>query len=249
MRKRILLLLICILLAVGSFDASAYPEKPLTEEEALITSFKSTGAEVLESTISCWTKLNDKFLTIKQIEAEAAKVLNGINPDKTTVVKNIESGDRLNKVVLYGSKGNKSYNIAIESVKQETGGETYIVIDVSIDGSYKELDTERQNIAAAVQVDEDSINFSSCIIGTYKGKLTNSEKEKKTRLALQSINAKKVEGIENEELKSISAISHNVGGYIMSDQSRVNVQLAMRYSSYDDKTYIWIGTPLIPMEY
>ncbi|HNU80805.1 MAG TPA: YwmB family TATA-box binding protein [Bacillota bacterium] len=35
----------------------------------------------------------------------------------------------------------------------------------------------------------------------------------------------------------------------MSDEAKVNVQLAMRYSSYDDRTYIWIGTPLIPMGY
>jgi hypothetical protein len=249
MKKRILLLLICIMLAAASFDAAAYPVNTLTEEEALITSFESTGADVLESTISCWAKLNDRFFTIKQIEAEAAKALSSIDADRATAVKNIESGERLNKIVMYGSKENKTYNIAIESVKHETGGETYIVLDVSIDGSYKDLDAERQNIANAVQVDDSLMNFSSCIVGTFKGKLTDTEKDKKTRIALQSINAKKVEGIENEELKSISAISRNVGGYTMSDQARVNVQLAMRYSSYDDKTYIWIGTPLIPMEY
>lgn len=249
MKKRILLLLICALLAVGSFDAAAYPIKTLTEEEALITSFESTGADVLESTISSWAKLNDKFLTIEQLEALMTKVLSGINPDKATVVKNIESDDQLNKLLLYGSKGNKSYNIALESVRQEAGGETYIVVDVSMDKSYKDLKTEKQVIASAVQVGESSIHFSSCIIGTYKGKLPSAEADKKSRIALESINAKKVEGIDNEELKSISAFSSNVDGYIMSNQDRVNVQLAMRYSSYDDKTYIWIGTPLIPIEY
>ncbi|HYF84404.1 MAG TPA: YwmB family TATA-box binding protein [Clostridia bacterium] len=249
MKKRVLLLLVCILLTFGSFDAVANPIRKLTEEEALITSFESTGAEVLESTISCWTKLNDKFLTTKQIEAEMAKIVKRINPDKATAVKNLESSDQLNKIVFYGSKGNKAYNIAIESAKQGAGGETYIVADASMDKSYRDLAAERQNIANAIQVDEDSINFSSCIIGTYKGKLEERDAEKKSRIALQSINARKVEGIENEELKSISAFSSSVGGYIMSNQARVNVQLAIRYSSYDDKTYIWIGTPLIPMGY
>lgn len=249
MKKRILLLLVCALLAVGSFDAAANPIRTLTEEEALITSFESTGAEVLESTISCWTKLNDKFLTINQIDAVMDSIIEHINPDKATATKKIESGDQLNKIVLYGSKGNKAYNIAIESVKQGTVGETYIVIDVSMDKSYKGLMSERQNITSAIQVDESSINFSSCIIGTYKGKLEERDADKKSRIALQSINARKVEGIENQELKSISAFSSSVGGYIMSDQARVNVQLAIRYSSYDDKTYIWIGTPLIPMGY
>lgn len=249
MKKKILLLLICVLLTAGSFDAASIPIGTLTEEAALITSFESTGAEVLESTISCWAKLNDKFLTITEIEAEMAKIIERINTDKTTTVKNVESDDLLNKIVLSSLKGNKSYNIAIESAKQDAGGETYIVIDVSMDKSCKDLITERQNIANALQLDGSSVNFSSCIIGTYKGKLEKRDADRKSRVALQSINAKKVEGIENEELKSISAFSSSVGGYIMSEQARVNVQLAMRYSSYDDKTYIWIGTPLIPMGY
>lgn len=249
MRKRILLLLICLLLTAGSFEAAAYQTRFFTEEEALITSFKSTGADVLESTISGWTKLNDRFLAIEQIEAEMAGIISRIDPDSTTVEKKEEGEGQLNKMVLYGSKGDKAYNIAIESIKHEIGGETYIVFDVSMDRSYKDLPTERQKMADAIQVNESSINFSSCIIGTYKGRLEDKDADKKSRIALQAINARKVEGIENEELKSISAFSTSVGGYVLSDQTRVNVQLAMRYSAYDDRTYIWIGTPLIPMGY
>lgn len=249
MKKKILLLLICILLTVGSFEAAEYPTTTLMEDEALITSFESIGADVLESTLSCWTKLNDRFLTIKQLEAEMTGIVRRINPDKIIVEKCVESDNKLNKIILYGSKDNKTYNIAIESIKQENAGETYIVFDVSMDESYKDLISERQNIVKALEVDESSINFSSCIIGTYEGRLAEAEADKKSGTALQSINAKKVEGIENEELRSISAFSSNVKGYVMSDDERVNIQLAIRYSSYDDKTYIWIGTPLIPMGY
>jgi hypothetical protein len=249
MRKKILLLLMCALLTVGSFDAAVYPVIAYTEEEALITSFESTGADILESTISCWTKLDGRFRTMKQIEASMAGIVSRINLEDSTVVKSVESDGQLNKIVLYGSKEEKTYSIAIESVKQEDQGETYIVFDVSMDKSYEDLMTERRNIVNALQVDETSINFSSCIIGTYKGRMAEKEADKKSRIALQSIKAEKVEGIENEELKSISAFSSSVGGYVLSDQSRVNVQLAIRYSSYDDKTYIWIGTPLIPMGY
>lgn len=249
MRKKILLLFVCVLLTMGSFDAAVYPAADFTEEEALITSFESTGADVLESTISCWKKLNDKFLTIEQLEAEMTGIVSRINPDKTTVVKNFESDGQLNKIVLYGFKGNKAYSIAIESVKQGTVGETYIIIDVSMDKSYVDLPAEKRNIIDAIQGDDGSMNFSSCIIGTYKGKLSEKDADKKSGIALQSINAKKVEGIENEDMKSISAFSSSVGKCAVSHQARVNVQLAIRYSSYDDKTYIWIGTPLIPMGY
>lgn len=249
MKKITLVLLIFMLFTVGSFDAAQYPVMPFTEEEALITSFESTGADVVESTISCWTKLNDEFIDQKQIEAEMNRIVSFMNLDNTTVIKNVEDDDRLNKLVLYGINGNKAYNLAIESVKQETGGETYIVFDIYMDKDYRGLLVERQNIIDVLQIDEASINFSSCIVGTYEGKLKEMDIDRKSELALQSINAKRVEGIENDGMKSISAFSNNVGGYVMSDRAKVNVQLAIRYSYYDDKTYIWIGTPLIPMGY
>ena len=249
MKKIILLLFICMLLTAGSYDAAQYPVVSLSEEEALITSFESSGAEVMESTISCWTKLSDSFISQQQLEAEMDRIVSRMKLDNTSVVKNMENDDRLNKLVLYGTKGDKAYNVALESIKQETGEETYIVFDVFIDKGYKALAAERQNIIEALQVDEALINFSSCIVGTYKGELSKRDADRKSQLALQSINAKQVEGIENDEMKSISAFSNNVGGFITSEQSRVNVQLAIRYSSYDDKTYIWIGTPLISMGY
>ena len=249
MRRLILLMLVCVLLTVGSFDAAQYPILSLTEEEALITSFESTRADVMESTISCWTKLNDKFIAIEKIEAEMDRIVSRMELDNATVVKSVESDDQLNKLVLYGTKDEKAYNVAIESVKQEIGGETYIVFDVFMDKTYKDLVTERHNIINAVQVDESLMNFSSCIVGTYKGRLKEKDMDRESGIALQSINAKRVEGMENDGMKSISAFSTNVGDYIMSNQSRVNVQLAIRYSYYDDKTYIWIGTPLIPMGY
>lgn len=249
MRKKVLLLVICALFSVGTFDAAEKPFESLTEEEALVTSFKSIGADVLESTISCWTKLNNRFLDIEQIESEMDGIVRRIGPDKSTVVKNDASDGGLNKIVVYCLKGNRTYSIAIESVRQDTVEETYVVIDVSIDRSYKELIAERQNLIDAVHKPESSINFSSCIIGTYRGRLDKKDTEKKSRIALQSINANEVEGMENDELRSISAFSSSVGGHKASGDIRVNVQLAIRYSSYDDKTYIWIGTPLIPMGY
>lgn len=249
MRKKILLLIICTLFLAGTFDAADKPFESLTEEEAIVTSFKSTGADVLESTISCWTKLNNRFIDMEQIETEMNRIVRRIDPDKSVVVKNDERDGGLKKIVVYCFKGNRTYSIAIESVKQETVEETYAVIDVSIDRSYEELIAERQNMIDAVHKPEGSINFSSCIIGTYRGRLDKKEADKKSRIALQSINASRVEGMEKDELKSISAFSSSVGGYAVSDEVRVNVQLAIRYSSYDDKTYIWIGTPLIPMGY
>lgn len=249
MKKVILFLLVCTLLSVGSYDAAQYPAGYISEEEALVTSFESTRAEVMESTISCWAKLNDEFTGEDQLKELMDGIVKPLKLENATVVKNEGYDDGLNKLVVYGTKSNKAYNIAIESLKQDKAGETYIIFDVFIDKDYKQLKAERQKIIELLHMNEADINFSSCIVGTYEGRLKKKDAERKSELALQSINAKPVEGIEDDGMKSVSAFSTNVGEYVMSERERVNVQLAIRYSSYDDKTYIWIGTPLIPMGY
>jgi hypothetical protein len=67
--------------------------------------------------------------------------------------------------------------------------------------------------------------------------------------AMTSVKAKEVEGLSSEEVNSISAFSGNINSFVLSNNKKVNMQIAMRYSSYDDKTYIWIGSPLIHVEY
>lgn len=248
-KKMILFLLVCTLLSVGSFDAAQYPAGYLSEEEALVTSFESTGAKVMESTISCWVKLNDEFMGRKQLKQLMDGITGSLELENVTLVKNEGDDEGLNKLMIYGTKANKAYTIAVESLKQDNVGETYVVFDIFIDKDYKGLKAEKEKVIKLLNKPEEEINFSSCIVGTYEGRLKEKDAERKSELALQSINAKPVEGIEDDGMKSISAFSTNVGEYVMSERERVNVQLAIRYSSYDDKTYIWIGTPLIPMGY
>lgn len=249
MKKKVLLAFICVLFLTGSSDAVSAPVVSMTEEEALITAFENTGAEALESTISCWTKLNDEFIDMSRIRSETERIVQILGLDESKIVKNIESSEQLNKIVLYGTKGKKSYSIAVESLKRDKGGETYIVIDASMDKDYEDMKTERDIIAEAIPVNAGAANYSSCIIGTYQGKLSEKKIEDKTLAALRAIDARKVEGMEKDEMLSVSAFSNSVDNYILSREQRINVQVAVRYSSYDDKTYIWIGTPLIPMEY
>lgn len=249
MKKKVLLAFICILFFMGGSDAVSAPVVTMTEEEALIAAFENTGAEAMESTISCWTKLNDEFMDMSRVRSEMKRIVQILELDKSKIVKNIESSEQLNKIVLFGNKSKKTYSIAVESIKSDNGGETYVVIDVSMDKDYGDMKRERDAIAEAIPAKAGTANYSSCIIGTYEGKLSEKMIEEKTLAALRAIDAKKVEGMENDEMLSVSAFSNSVDSYIMSRERRINVQVAVRFSSYDNKTYIWIGTPLIPMEY
>lgn len=218
-------------------------------EDSLIKSMNSTKAQVMESTIGAWAQVNNQFLTEEQIDAEMMLILEIIKPEKSTINIIKENNDEINKQTLHASAGNKHYNIAVESIKTEKSGETYVVMDVSIDSSSIELTSERQKLEQYFSGRGKNPEISSCIVGVYNGKLDENEMQMKVKDALTAVKAKQVEGLITNEVNSISAFSGNINDFILSNNKKVNMQIAMRYSSYDDKTYIWIGSPLIQVEY
>jgi hypothetical protein len=58
-----------------------------------------------------------------------------------------------------------------------------------------------------------------------------------------------VEGIRDGSLISLSAYSPLLKDSIKVRGKRVNINLAARYSAFEDKTYIWLASPVITTEY
>lgn len=242
----IVFLLTIVIVAIGNFELG---KKKVDLEDSLIKSLESTKAQVMESTISVWSKINNNFMTKQQVEEEMKAVLVTINPEKSTINIVKEYDEETTKQTLYASVGNKYYNIAVESIKTDKGGETYVVMDVSIDNSTTALAAERLRLERYFTAKNVKPKISSCVIGVYEGKLTENEMRAQIADAMNSVKAKEVEGLASEDLNSISAFSGNINSFVLSNNKKVNMQIAMRYSSYDDKTYIWIGSPLIHVEY
>lgn len=252
MKKKFLLALYLALILViavvlrGMFDNNS---SKTAIEDALIKSMDSAKAQVIESTISAWAQVNNQFLTEEQLAAEVTEVLNIIKPEKSTINIIEESNANINKQTVHASDGNKHYNIAVESIKTEKGGETYTIMDIFIDSSSIELTSERQKLEQYFSGRSKRPEISSCVIGVYNGKLDEGEMQTKVKDALSSVKAKQVEALNTKDISSISAFSGNINNFILSNNKKINMQIATRYSSYDDKTYIWIGSPLIHVEY
>jgi hypothetical protein len=48
---------------------------------------------------------------------------------------------------------------------------------------------------------------------------------------------------------SVTGYTPDLGDYLKAENLRINLNLAMRYDEYLDKTVIWAGTPLISRYY
>ncbi|CDF57329.1 YwmB family TATA-box binding protein [Thermobrachium celere] len=91
--------------------------------------------------------------------------------------------------------------------------------------------------------------FSILITGKFDGRLTSAEMKQKAVDIIKKRGAIFINGIEDENLVSVSAFLPTLEDRKICDDKYVNLNIAFRYSSLNNCTYIWIGSPLIFVEY
>ena len=93
------------------------------------------------------------------------------------------------------------------------------------------------------------VNITTCVIGTFDGYVDLKENEKKVVEAAKMVKGKIVEEYKEDSLLSFSIFTPYIEEYIYTGSNKMNLNIALRYNEYEDKTYIWIGTPIITIGY
>ena len=218
--------------------------------EALLLCFKASKAKIEESALSGWASIDRSFISEQELSSRLDMIIKGFGLDENNTKKTIEIGKDMNKVTLRCTKGSGDYAIVIESMRNDDKSEeTYCSFRANYKGIYDNIMKDKAYAEKVLKNAKLPIKLDMLIWGSYKGKITKRQGETLVERLLNNIQAHKVESIENQTLISISAYSSRVTDYINSKGEKINVQIAMRYSEYDDKTHLWLGSPVIPLEY
>lgn len=249
--KRFIIIITFFVLIISIFlvkmQAVSYPP-----EKVISDAFKSSGA----ATVSSELYLRGKIKGNGNITGDFGKSLIGdvlkglgavaINPDYRTV----ESAD-FEKIELdYSLGGGKSTHISF--VAGKAGGDTegsYITVSLVDTSRNPDLAAERAALEKTLNAHGIRLKFNSCITGSFDGKMDNRTLNKVCARIFAEAEARKVEGIREGSLISVSAFSSAIKETVNDNGNKVNLNLAIRYNSYEEKTYIWLATPVITTEY
>lgn len=239
------------------------------KEDTLIKAFNETEAELLEIDMNFTGKINDTYLDLDSLKKLSEKIINKLDIDGLKVDKNLfqemysnnnlnnyycvdisQSNDIIQLTIWGKDKYKRSITAIISSYKNpyDNTSETDLVIDV-VQGYHIGLKSIIDKVRSIYSKFNVNPKITTCIIGTFNGKLKEDEKIKKVSKALYSINGRKIEGFFDDSLVSISAYSPAIDEFIYTGSNKMNVNIALRYNDYEDKTYIWIGTPIIAVGY
>lgn len=250
------------LIIILAFINFAHAEKEnLKDEDLFIKAFEKTEADFSSLNLNFNGTINELYKDEKELKEMMRYISKELGLNENYESFYINEEDYMNsqtetfdssQVVMHGKdEDNNEVIVILYSYldKESNTGETSIVIDVTIERDFKKLKDIKERIEDLYKVYNVKAEITYCIIGTFKAELNKEDMIKKVTKVLSASKAKKVEGLIEDDIVSISAYSPNLDRIIYTGNKKMNLNIALSYNEYEGKTYIIIGYPIITIGY
>lgn len=248
--KKFSFILIAVLLAAGIVGTTYYIriQNKTNQAISITDAFNSSGAKMIVNELYFFVRANNDFKNLDSLKAVCDEVFKAL--EITNYSKNSTSTDDFAKINLLGAtKDGVKVSAMASIVGNKSGtGDKYITIDTigTEDGTAILLRDKIEKVFSSHGL---KTVVNSCITGTYDGSLEDTQLENICRKILNDSSAKKVESLRQENVISVSAFSPMIKDKLSIDGKNVNLSLAIRYNKLENKTYLWVATPIVNAEY
>lgn len=216
---------------------------------AYLETFNQSGLKLEASNINGWVKQSKVFKDGDDLKSMACSIYSDIcGSDESSRNILVES---YNRVII-------KYNYEMNAITIITGTvyndvtqkyESIASVDITQQGSLQNINAIREMLYNCLKDYGDEVNVDICMTGYIEGRMNIEDREQFVDNLFLGLKAQKIEGIHNESLISVSGFSSSLPYSIKCNNNDININIACRYSSLNDKTYFWLGTPVINMEY
>jgi len=256
--KRFLFLFFALILVISIFAILMHNNGyGGSAAETVLKAFDVTGADAVASEIYIRGRTEHGLGAagpvelLKEIVAGAGMLFDNELPVFNTVDTDMAEGQEISYIIDENKSIRMTVLKEINDTEDDNEKNRHDLIFISFIDTSRRPDLQKNCDAVTDVLDkykaEYQINVS--LTGCIEKKLSDAELDNMFENVFRSARAEKVEGISDNGLVSVSAFSPAIAGGIRADGKRVNLNIAARYNSYENKTYIWLATPVIITEY
>jgi hypothetical protein len=255
-------IIISLLLPAFVLSKGKYEERDL-----LIGILEGTGATFAEGDINLGGTIMDRFIGEKEIENISnevreelgirGKVIKNEDIEKMDLIegyylKDMVKEDGFIQLMVQGFDDYENFiTFILSSYDNIDGGsgETSLFINLIKRAQFVEINDIIEKVESLFNEYDKPVNITTCIIGTFDGDINLEEKEKRILNVTKLVKGKIVERYSEDDILSFSIYTPYIEEYIYTGNKKMNLNIATRYNEYENKTYIWIGTPIITIGY
>ena len=229
-----------------------FSHKKEEDKDLLMGILDKTGANFLEGDINIGGDILDRFIGVEEITDIGEELISQLDIERSSMAYDITEKDGFIQLMVQGFDDDD--NIATFTLSSyedidESFGETSLFINLINSLQFLENNDIIYKIESFFDKYDKPVNVATCIVGTFDGELNLKEKEKDIFEVTKSIKGKIVEKHIEDNLLSFSIFTPYIEEYIYTGDKKMNLNIALSYNEYENKTYIWIGTPIITIGY
>ncbi len=238
-----------LLILIG---ALIYPEigSTRTSMEPVAEAVMQAGADFDSAEVNGFGLINDDFMEYEEMKSVAAGLADSIGSSADQYEISGEDESEYRQVILKSDGGENPFVISLQSYKLPSGNESYLIVnlygknkDADIDGMYQNAGDCFAKLSAK------KLQITVIVTGHYDGQLAEKDMNEKMDYIMSYLNASYHKNEMYDDLFTATGYTEKISEYIKLGSEKINVDLAMRYSESDGKTYIWLGSPVITTDY
>ena len=202
--------------------------------------FKRSGAELLKESLYAWTEIE----TPDSPEKAASRLYKELGL-KASPIYTWENG-------MYCLAGETDKcQVVVKTRYTESKDNIYAYLEYSQHGDIMNINNMRRSLKDAFSSYKGEVSFSVLIQGRYNEKLSSDEMNNRAGMLLKASNASYVDGVADGSLVSFCGFSKLLPDWEVRkvNGKEINLNIALRASETYGCTYIWIGYPIITIEY
>lgn len=196
--------------------------------------------------INAWINVNNNKCDdawLKQFSNDVAKAMHIEQPPYRYDV--VDDGDQ-HRINIYD---NNKIHVSVGLLNDDAKAQNYIMVNAYGGIEDVRLEDIAQSIEQNLKQYSGDIHMSIALKGYIKGRIGQQKLDELSSGVFKALDAKYVEGVKSEMLSSTTAYSPLIKHHINIGDQKANIQLAVRYNSYNNRTYVWLGMPVITVEY
>ncbi|EGO64066.1 YwmB family TATA-box binding protein [Acetonema longum] len=241
---------VTLLAVVSLLWVSGLSYRTAFSSRLLADSMRTAGVHVQEAHVNGWAQIAlHAGSENRDLEETVHAAMGKLNLDRKqySVSRHLDQTQRMIRAEYRNDHA--QVTAAVQIVGLPAAPERYIVINI-LAANPGENFSEWENKAEQIIKDMGGLpRISTCLVGWLDGKLERDEWTKRFHTVLNVLDATVVSTMCDGGTVSITGYSPLLQDWLTVEGRRINVNLAMRYSPYDNRTYITIGSPVITREY
>jgi len=228
------------------------PSDPVMKpvNQPMMAAFQAAKAQFCELKIQGWAKLNNKFCTLTELNQYADEVEKFFAPD-APLKRETGSDAGFQSLTLSGPiKSGISAKVIFQSLSDgENENETYLILNFLDSRGAEMLALDRQKMTGVFRIFKSEPEINQLLVGHMEGKLVSSQQNGIIEDIFQAAGGKVYGGVVEEYYISKTGFVPNLIDQVQVGTDRINMQAAMSYNEIDNKTYLYIGSPLVFSDY